>query len=537
MKTITFYSYKGGVGRSLALSNIANKLSQLGKCVFVIDFDLEAPGLQFKFEDEYEHKHNPGMLGLVDYIYSFSNENTLPDKLEDFVDTLEAKNREDKDIYFLSAGNFEDDQYWKKLATIKWSQLFYVENSFGIRFFLDLKAKIIKKYQPDYLLIDSRTGITDISGITLKIFADEIVILAVNNKENQFGTKKIITSLTKPENEILNRHPKIHFVLTRLPFPSDPEARAHEYNIAKSWEYKLNAISPDYNFDVSIIHTDKQINHREIVNIGLTNNMNTITYDYMQLFKKLLSELNENTESRFASIIKAEEYFNKALIRKDFFKKLEDLNMAIEMDPHRHEYYIYRGQFLRKLGEHEKALKDFSKALDLKKKDPIALYEIGYHYYLKKEFKEAFSHFEQIQLVSAQVQYFKGVCYFEFGELKPSLTTFTEGIERFPQSSFLYSGRARTFFKLGKEQDAFKDIYKAIELEPERGIYFATLAVFYLETNRKEEFYHYLNIALSKNVNTSQMHKAKESYLKVKDEDRFKELLEKYKIEIEKVFE
>ena len=45
MKTITFYSYKGGVGRSLTLSNIATRLADLGKKVCIIDFDLEAPGL------------------------------------------------------------------------------------------------------------------------------------------------------------------------------------------------------------------------------------------------------------------------------------------------------------------------------------------------------------------------------------------------------------------------------------------------------------------------------------------------------------
>ena len=42
MKTLTFYSYKGGVGRSLALVNIATRLSEFGKKVCIIDFDLEA---------------------------------------------------------------------------------------------------------------------------------------------------------------------------------------------------------------------------------------------------------------------------------------------------------------------------------------------------------------------------------------------------------------------------------------------------------------------------------------------------------------
>jgi len=41
---ITFYSYKGGTGRSMALANIAWILASNGKRVLIIDWDLEAPG-------------------------------------------------------------------------------------------------------------------------------------------------------------------------------------------------------------------------------------------------------------------------------------------------------------------------------------------------------------------------------------------------------------------------------------------------------------------------------------------------------------
>ncbi len=42
---VTFYSYKGGVGRTLALGNVAWEAALRGKRVVVIDFDLEAPGM------------------------------------------------------------------------------------------------------------------------------------------------------------------------------------------------------------------------------------------------------------------------------------------------------------------------------------------------------------------------------------------------------------------------------------------------------------------------------------------------------------
>ena len=42
---ITFYSYKGGTGRSMALANVAWILASNGKRVLMVDWDLEAPGL------------------------------------------------------------------------------------------------------------------------------------------------------------------------------------------------------------------------------------------------------------------------------------------------------------------------------------------------------------------------------------------------------------------------------------------------------------------------------------------------------------
>jgi MinD superfamily P-loop ATPase len=44
-KIITFYSYKGGAGRSMALANVAWILASNGKRVLTVDWDLEAPGL------------------------------------------------------------------------------------------------------------------------------------------------------------------------------------------------------------------------------------------------------------------------------------------------------------------------------------------------------------------------------------------------------------------------------------------------------------------------------------------------------------
>ena len=43
-KIVTFYSYKGGTGRTMALANVAWILASNGLKVLVVDWDLDSPG-------------------------------------------------------------------------------------------------------------------------------------------------------------------------------------------------------------------------------------------------------------------------------------------------------------------------------------------------------------------------------------------------------------------------------------------------------------------------------------------------------------
>src|SRR5690349_5276862 len=66
---VTFYSYKGGVGRSMALANVARWFQLQGLRVAVADWDLEAPGLESflgaKPEDREALRRKMGLLELL----------------------------------------------------------------------------------------------------------------------------------------------------------------------------------------------------------------------------------------------------------------------------------------------------------------------------------------------------------------------------------------------------------------------------------------------------------------------------------------
>src|SRR4051812_44817310 len=65
---VTFYSFKGGSGRTMALANVAWILAASGLRVLVVDWDLEAPGLPKFFRpfiDDSVVAKTPGVLQLI----------------------------------------------------------------------------------------------------------------------------------------------------------------------------------------------------------------------------------------------------------------------------------------------------------------------------------------------------------------------------------------------------------------------------------------------------------------------------------------
>ena len=65
---VTFYSYKGGMGRTTALIFYAYYLALQGKKVFIIDCDLEAPGyLNFFDLSKHSGLKSGNVNGLVEF--------------------------------------------------------------------------------------------------------------------------------------------------------------------------------------------------------------------------------------------------------------------------------------------------------------------------------------------------------------------------------------------------------------------------------------------------------------------------------------
>jgi tetratricopeptide (TPR) repeat protein len=190
--------------------NCAHRLATMGKRVFVIDFDLEAPGIDsFDFSQS-----NVTRPGLVEYIGRFMDSNEVA-PLDDFVFNISDKAVEGS-VFMMPAGR-KDENYQVSLSRLDWKVL-YKQKS-GFLFVENLKAAIREKYAPDYVLIDSRTGLTDVSGICTLQLPDLVVLLFSLNNQNVRGTAQIYNSIKFNK---LNR--PIKTLLVASPIPDVPES-------------------------------------------------------------------------------------------------------------------------------------------------------------------------------------------------------------------------------------------------------------------------------------------------------------------------
>src|SRR6202035_3691854 len=83
-RIVTFYSFKGGTGRTMALANVAWILAANGKRVLVADWDLESPGLHRFFEPfmEAQVSDRPGIIDFIRrYAWAAVEAEIAPDAL------------------------------------------------------------------------------------------------------------------------------------------------------------------------------------------------------------------------------------------------------------------------------------------------------------------------------------------------------------------------------------------------------------------------------------------------------------------------
>ncbi|MBN1874607.1 MAG: AAA family ATPase [Anaerolineae bacterium] len=208
----TFYSYKGGVGRTMALANVAELFYQAGLRVLMVDWDLEAPGLE-RFFPSIDLEKTLDKPGVVDMLLHYKaqmaqevEENVtleLESPAQYVIDIYPDQTRPNK-LWLLTAGRRSSahfTSYAQTVLSFDW-QDFY-KSWEGERYFDWLREQF--ESLADVILIDSRTGVTEMGGVCTYQLADAVVMFCATNQQNLEGTQRMAQNLTAPVVQKLRR--------------------------------------------------------------------------------------------------------------------------------------------------------------------------------------------------------------------------------------------------------------------------------------------------------------------------------------------
>jgi Flp pilus assembly protein TadD len=277
----TFYSYKGGVGRSMALANVGEWLYRQGLRVVMIDWDLEAPGLEsYFYQSPAELEAVRSQLGLIDMLTAYrrmfprlplarqqmatsagaggakgANGHRMAETLAVLQEHLppvtpmlypvHAPNPSDTSspaLWLLHAGCRAGDRfatYAQSVQDFNWSD-FYASFE-GEAYFEWLRRQLTAEDLADVVLIDSRTGVTEMGGVCSRQLADVVVSFCVPNLQNLSGVELMARSFRRPE-LIAQRGRKVEIVM--VPTRIDVSELDARNNFEKEFRARLDQFTP-----------------------------------------------------------------------------------------------------------------------------------------------------------------------------------------------------------------------------------------------------------------------------------------------------
>jgi predicted acylesterase/phospholipase RssA len=330
----TFYSYKGGVGRSMALANIAENLHEKGLRVIMIDWDLEAPGLETFFcSPGSELDELRAHQGLVDMLVAYRNaypeysarraiasaaavasegssrapavnkeeqariaaltrrvleeanvpafrhkkvsatvHDESPQTLEAFLGGLYCKvapisppdvsgelayspfgsylqcihppDAGKNGVYLISAGARSNEKFSSYATTVQdfdWSE-FYATYE-GREYFSWFRHQL--RAIADVVLIDSRTGVTEMGGVCTRHIPDVVIGFCAPNFQNVDGVVRIVTGLNKEDVKRARGERAVQALVVPTRIDISESDRLNEFSIDFDEKVERGGIAPE----------------------------------------------------------------------------------------------------------------------------------------------------------------------------------------------------------------------------------------------------------------------------------------------------
>ncbi len=187
---ISFFSFKGGVGRTSTLVATALTLARNGHRVAIVDLDLEAPGLATIFLPD-----KPDKPGVIDYLLEKKIQGQDWKLRTHLINERILLDDNGESIQLLPAGTV-DKNYLEKLARLDFQNLVNCELETTMLDMLEELNRGAKEL--DFILMDARAGFHDIGGLAITALSHAAVIFGTQSRQSWAGITHVIRHLASP---------------------------------------------------------------------------------------------------------------------------------------------------------------------------------------------------------------------------------------------------------------------------------------------------------------------------------------------------
>lgn len=309
-KIVTFYSYKGGVGRTMSLANVAFLAAVNKQRVLVMDWDMEAPGLVYYFrglQTAAEAKKLKDAKGILDIFWDWCGslkKSLSENEAEALFNSLETGEIFSGCVMPLMSDNLIESvtkldyigaggafigttdrvSYEEALAKFSWSEFFDV---YGGGVVLEA-LKTWAKTNYDLILIDSRTGFADVAGICTMQMPDEVALCFVLNRQNIDGVARVSAAIREQrEDKLRLRAVPMRVARGESSEGSDAKARAIA-ELTKVGGFSPGTVQDDIK-NLSILASDDLPSYETLAPFAAADPFfDPLTWNYAKLASEIL---------------------------------------------------------------------------------------------------------------------------------------------------------------------------------------------------------------------------------------------------------
>lgn len=225
--------------------------------------------------------------------------------------------------------------------------------------------------------------------------------------------------------------------------------------------------------------------HRQQSEIFLKKGISYIDLgQYNNALKELLEAEKYYSGNPKVHYFLAMAYHGKGL--KD--KAVEELQKAISLDSNYSEAHNYLGTLYSDRGEWDKAIEEFEKALanHLYETPSMALYNMAWAYYSKKDYKTALEKYQEavntdpMSRLRPQIEKNVGLIYFDQGMVSEAIKHFKKAVELDPTLVDAHFLLGESYLQINDKKNAKLSFQEVINLAPDS--YFSARAKNYLRS-------------------------------------------------------